>query len=547
MYFNPYSILPFITSIIVLSLGGLVFFKNTNTKINKIFLIWCISIFIWLFCYSLVYSTASPNVALTLIRIACSAVMCFSIIFYHFTATFLNIKKEMRFIRPLYLLTFIMIPFELFTDYFIAGTYKYFFGFYGKASPFYIYAMLLFFTVMSRPFILLIQAVRDKNMDERRLMQTKYILAAFAIAYLASIDFLPKFGVEIYPVGAMFLLCWVIIMSYAILKHQILDINIVLRKGLIYSLLVATLTIFYLLIIVISENLFENLLGYKSIAISIFLTALIAAFFIPLKNRIQELVDKFFFKGTVAEIAAENKLLRREVTQSEKHKAVAALASGIAHEVRNPLTALKTFYEHFPQKKDDPEFVAKFTHIAGKEIGRIEGLIQQLLDFAKPSPPSFQDTDIHQLIEDTLDLIANKLKSNNIKVHCTLSPKPCTLKIDSNQIKQALLNIFLNAIDAMPTGGQLTVASLAHPERSRRVSRCSPLETFVIKITDTGSGIAPEDLKHIFEPFFSKKASGTGLGLAITQSIIQEHGGKLKVTSTVNKGTTFTIELPIKE
>ena len=368
-------------------------------------------------------------------------------------------------------------------------------------------------------------------------MQIKYILAAFAIAYLASIDFLPKIRYRNLPSWCHIHLCWVVIMSYAILKHQILDINIVLRKGLIYSLLVAVLTIFYLLAIVISEGLFENLLGYKSVAISIFLTALIAAFFIPLKNRIQELVDKLFFKGTLMEIAQENDSLRREVAQSEKHKAVAALASGIAHEVRNPLTALKAFYEYFPKKKDDPEFMAKFTHIAGKEIGRIEGLIQQLLDFAKPSPPSFRETDINRLIEDTLSLLSNQLQAHKIAVHKHLASSIQHLSVDRNQIKQALLNILLNAIDAMPGGGQLTVSSSSEGGVHRT--------SYIVTIADTGSGIAPEDLKHIFEPFFSKKASGTGLGLAITQSIIEEHKGKIKVTSTLSEGTTFIIELPL--
>lgn len=163
MYFSPYSILPLTTSIVVLSLGVLVFFRNTNKRINKIFLIWCIAIFIWLFSYSLVYSTENPNLALTLVRIACSSVICISAIFYHFIATFLDIKSEMKLIYPVYFLTFTMIPFQLFTDYFITSTHKYFFGFYGTAGPLYIYAVLLFLAGMSRPMFLLAQAAKNKN------------------------------------------------------------------------------------------------------------------------------------------------------------------------------------------------------------------------------------------------------------------------------------------------------------------------------------------------------------------------------------------------
>lgn len=316
-----------------------------------------------------------------------------------------------------------------------------------------------------------------------------------------------------------------------------MDINIVFKTSIVYSLLITSVSIAYLTIVLTIEKVLQNILGYKSISVSLSAAFIIGIIVIPLRNRIQFLLDRSLFKGTQPEIAAENELLRREVAQSEKHKAVAALASGIAHEVRNPLTALKTFYEHSPGKKNDPGFIAKFTHIAGKEIGRIEGLIQQLLDFAKPSPPSFHETDINKLIEDTLALLSNKLHTNNIALAYQPSPINHHLKVDQNQIKQALLNILLNAIDAMPTGGKLTVSSSSEGGVHRT--------SYIVTIADTGSGIAPEDLKHIFEPFFSKKASGTGLGLAITQGVIQEHKGKIKVISEVEKGTEFIIRLPI--
>jgi len=211
---------------------------------------------------------------------------------------------------------------------------------------------------------------------------------------------------------------------------------------------------------------------------------------------------------------------------------VAALASNIAHEVKNPLTAIKTFFEYYPEKKNDPDFMEKFNRITAQEFGRIETLIQQLLDFAKPSPARFQKTDIHRLIDDTLCLISSKLESNRITVHKHLASSIEHLDIDKGKIEQALLNIFLNAIDAMPDGGKLTISSFVH-----RTSY------FVITIEDTGNGIAKEDLKHIFDPFFSKKDSGTGLGLAITQGIIQEHGGKIQVESKMNQGAKFIVNL----
>ena len=418
------------------------------------------------------------------------------------------------------------------------GVKEFFWGFYPQAGPLHPYFLTYFLALLLISFSLFLKKFFSADMGSTEKNQFKYLFLALFIFGFASFDFVPNYGISWYPWGYIPTTLFLSIVTYAIIKHRLMDINIVFKTSIVYSILITSVSIVYLVIVLTAEKALQSLLGYKSMSVSLSAAFMIGILVIPLRNRIQVLLDRSLFKGTQPEIAAENELLRREVTQSEKHKAVAALASGIAHEVRNPLTALKTFYEHFPEKKNDPEFIAKFTQIAGKEIGRIEGLIQQLLDFAKPSPPSFRETDVNRLIEETLDLIANKLRSNNIKVNCTLYPKPCPLNIDANQIKQALLNILLNAIDAMPSGGQLTVASL--------VSRISSLETFVITIADTGNGIAKEDLPHIFEPFFSKKASGTGLGLAITQGIIQEHNGKLKVTSTVNQGTTFTIELPIK-
>ena len=190
--------------------------------------------------------------------------------------------------------------------------------------------------------------------------------------------------------------------------------------------------------------------------------------------------------------------------------------------------------EYLPQKMHDPKFVEQFSRLVPQEIDRIDAMIHELLQFARPSPPKLESTNLYELLNNTLGFLSNNFTRHNISVQKDYEDiKDRQFFLDANQIKQVVLNLFLNAIDAMPGGGTLLVTG--------RVSNPS----VVISVADTGCGIAPEDLKHIFEAFFTKKEKGTGLGLAVTKNIIEEHGGKISVKSKIGEGTTFAIELPL--
>ena len=312
-----------------------------------------------------------------------------------------------------------------------------------------------------------------------------------------------------------------------------MDINIIIRKSLIYSLLVTAITLIFLISVLISEHLFSQVAHYQHVTTSIIMASLIALIFTPLKNWIQDLIDRAFFKATPIEMAQENEQLRREVAQSERMKSIAILASGMAHEIKNPLTPIKTFSEQLPSRLDDKEFLLKFSKIINKEVDRIDTLVQELLNFAKPSPPELKETNIHQLIQQTLDLLNSEIIRHKINLSTSFENQNILIKIDAKQIKQALLNIFLNAIDAMPKEGKLSVIA------------SEAKQSLIIEIFDTGCGIDPKDLPHIFDPFFTKKDHGTGLGLSITYEIIKNHNGKIFAESTLGKGTNFRIELPL--
>ena len=172
-------------------------------------------------------------------------------------------------------------------------------------------------------------------------------------------------------------------------------------------------------------------------------------------------------------------------------------------------------------------------------MDRIDSLSHELLSFAKPSLPELKKEDIQQLIAHTLELLNNEIIRHKINLNTSFENKNVFLNIDPNQMKQALLNIFLNAIDAMPNGGILNIST------SVVVRSEATKQSLIIEITDTGCGINPKDLSHIFDPFFSKKNHGTGLGLSITHEIIKNHNGIILTESKLGEGTTFKIELPL--
>ena len=160
--------------------------------------------------------------------------------------------------------------------------------------------------------------------------------------------------------------------------------------------------------------------------------------------------------------------------------------------------------------------------------------MHSLLDFAKPTPLKLKDTDIHNLIEETLVLLSNDFLQKKITLIKKFNCSNPVLRLDAIQIKQAFLNIILNAIEAMPQGGTLSI----------KTQDKSPNQVEII-FKDTGTGISSKNLVHIFEPFYSTREKGTGLGLSIVHSIIQAHKGKIEVESQVGKGTTFMAKLPI--
>jgi len=232
-------------------------------------------------------------------------------------------------------------------------------------------------------------------------------------------------------------------------------------------------------------------------------------------------------------------LMRR----TDRLRSLEIIAGGFAHEIRNPLTSIKTFIQLAPERKDDTEFIHDFSRIVLDDVHRIERLIQEILDYARYMEPKLTDEDLNELVTSCLYFIEVKADSKRIKIEKQLASELPRVMLDRQQIKQVLLNLLLNAIDAMGDGGgRLTV-------RTHRLMKPGATAWTQIEIEDNGPGISKANLEHIFDPFFTTKHTsgehaGTGLGLTIVHQIIREHSGEIQVESTEGMGTTFSVNLP---
>lgn len=531
---TPFALSGLLILITSLSLGIFVLIKTPNIYANRLWAYFNFAIALWGLGAYKTGSVHDPQSSLLWWKIAFIGVITLPLLFLHFSYYFLEIKNKKLMIIIYLIGIFFLIT--LFTGNLVAHVRFIFNSFYYPTNLSIVYFIFLIFwlTVIVYQYQLVYKKIKTTFGEQRN--KIKYFFLSSSIGYIGGItNFFPIFGINLYPYGNFLVVVFPIVMIFVILKYKLMDINIIIRRSLIYSILVTIITLIFLVSVLISERLFHQIIHYQNITTSIIMACLIALIFTPLKNRIQNFVDRSFFKATPMEMAQQNEQLLKEVTQSERMKSIAILASGMAHEIKNPLTPIKTFSEQLPSRLDDKEFLLKFSKIINKEVDRIDSLVQELLNFAKPSRPELQITNIQQLIEQTLDLLNNEIIRHKINLRISFEIKNFLINIDRNQIKQALLNIFLNAIDAMPHGG--TIGVVASNEAMK--------QSLIIEISDTGCGIAPKDLSHIFDPFFTKKDHGTGLGLSITHEIINNHNGRILAESELGKGTTFKIELPL--
>ncbi|MBU2510021.1 DUF3365 domain-containing protein [bacterium] len=240
-------------------------------------------------------------------------------------------------------------------------------------------------------------------------------------------------------------------------------------------------------------------------------------------------------EGVIRDVTEEEKL-RKQMAQAERLASIGQLAAGVAHEINNPLGVILCHGDLIKKNREVNQQIREDTDIIQRHAYSCKTIVESLLNFARVSEAKMCRSDIHECINEILAVLQNRLKKQNIEVEQRFDPNAQEIIMDEHKMEQVFMNLFLNSIQAMPTGGILRITSECDKQNQQ----------IVINVEDTGCGIPEDKLDKVFEPFFTTKgrSEGTGLGLSVTYGIIQQHHGEISVTSQLGAGTRFSILFP---
>ena len=231
---------------------------------------------------------------------------------------------------------------------------------------------------------------------------------------------------------------------------------------------------------------------------------------------------------------SEVRALQAQIERAERLASIGRLAAGVAHEIRNPLGSLKGFLQYFQRKLPLDAQDKTYLSVMIQEVDRLNAVVSNLLEFARPKEPTLEACDVTEILRHALTLLAQDAAAKQARIRRDFPDELPPMRLDRDQITQALLNFLLNAIQAIDADGEIRVSASVSADSG----------SMDITIGDTGAGIAPDDLPRIFDPFFSTKKQGNGLGLAIAHAIIERHRGEISVESEPGRGATFRVRLP---
>ncbi len=519
-----------------LALSIFIFVANPSRFLNRLFGLYMLSIAWWGLWELSTQFAPDAAAAAVLFRIEYLGVCFIPTLFFHSVSALVG-RRTGRELAAYYALSglFVCCTSILFLPSFSVrvGPLCYL-RYWPTAGPLYCLVIIFFAAVVVRSHQILWQGAKAEQSSIRRAQLHSFFVACI-FGYLGGFpEFSLKYGVRIpmlHPFGLYMVPVHVFVVTYAIVQFRLFDIHVVIRRSLVYSVLITMLTIGYFGFVHAIEGVFQHTLGYHSMGVGLLAFALMAIVFQPLKMGVQRLVDWLLFRAPQEDLMRRVERLEQETQQTEKLKAIATLAAGMAHEIKNPLSSIKTFAEYLPEKYDDPEFRVKFARIVRQEVQRMNGLLQQLLEFAKPTPPARRPMRLAPVIDETVEFLHGTFVQKQVQIVRAYSPHDCILG-DPRQLKQVFLNVLLNSLDAMEPNGCITVTTVAEH---------GYLDVIV---ADTGRGIDPQDLTRVFEPFYTTKLSGTGLGLSVVHTIMREHGAAITIDSALGRGTTVHLRFP---
>ena len=673
------------------SLGTFVYLRNPRSRLYQDCFFFSLFVCLWTLGFFLtMFADIGHDIALFCSRLSHAFGVIIPVVFLRFALSLIGREKEKtNLLKINYVITAILSVGYLATPLFIDDVQpKLSFPHYPVAGPLYIVFIVYWLSLAGYAHYLLFLDYRQ-NQGHRR-QQIKYFFLGQIIAWGGAFLLFPLiFGIKIDPATYILLPIYSILTTYAIVRHQLLDIEVVIRRTAVFAGLFAFVYGVFTIFTVLGQSIFRNALGWSQ-WLTMVPTVLIITFALkPLENFLTDATEKFLFQKkydyrdllktftnevlTVLDlqklieqtIIELNKIIKLEsasmllfqkdsknyrlasslgirdkdlkfgddnaivqylkqinqpilkdkaademdghshlkedfkrlnaqlcipitlhdemigilslgmkksgeeftqedidilmtlartlaiaianaqlfdelsktqadAAQREKMAVIGTLAAGMALEIKNPITTIKTFTEYLPERYDDPEFRIKFQRIVSSEAARISRIVNELLVFSKPAEPKKKEVLIVELLNGAMELFNMDFVKQNIRVEWGKS-EDCRAFVDRGQIWQVLTNLIQNAVHAVLNVNRERILHFDVYEQNSRV---------ILNVKDNGCGIPPSMIPHLFDPFFSGKENGTGLGLATSYSLIEKNGGKISVQSQEGQGAMFSVILP---
>ena len=365
---------------------------------------------------------------------------------------------------------------------------------------------------------------KEPDVEKERLF---YIAIACALAAALSVsDIFHYYGYRI-PSMSNIAIAMLLYFTLIIITHPRLP---ELHEIMVRAFIVLALVLFVTIIIYLITGLFggDAVLLLNSVLMASFVVVISID---PAKLILKKIASRFFFEGR--EVFVSLYAIDEEI-EKEKSMLLEEMATGLAHEIRNPLSSIKGAAQYLKSEAGSTEN-QKLLSVIVEETDRLNGVVSQFLDYARPYSMNAEIQDLNRIIDKVISLIKTAGKQENVIIEKNLDDNLPGVEIDGEQIIQVVLNIALNAIEAMPEGGTLSLATA--------IIENSGGKTIEIAVRDTGCGISKDDLRNIFKPFFTTKEKGTGLGLSVCQRIVKNHGGRIDIESTPGSGTVVFIRI----
>lgn len=407
---------------------------------------------------------------------------------------------------------------------------------YPNPGPIFILYTVHFFLVATYGEIILLSYLNNTKLPAHQKKSGYLIWAGSTLGFLlGSTAFFTVYNFTITPYPSCFVWIFAFSGTVAIARYNLFGIQININE-IPYFIVVGISTLLYLSCSFFFTKFITTTLDIRSYTAHLLTFLLCGLLLRPLQGAFEYITSYLLFKSTTRQLRDLNHNLFERIEKDRRLSETSILAAGMAHEIKNPLTTLKTFSKYLPDRYQDPDFIKKCALHMQEETDRINNIVLQILEFASPKIIEPSEVDLHQLVNETLSMLNINLVKHNITAS-NFVPDKTMILLDKNRFRQVLVNLFLNAIDACPSGGLINISS----EIIRRSFKSGTL----ISVSDTGIGMSEEELMRLYDPFYShNKENGTGLGMNIVKRIIQDHGGQITVESIPHKGTTFRIFIP---